>query len=63
MENHQPCFEQNWWLNGILCLLTIDYFTIRAVLFLYRLDMAQVYASSSHAISWLSAWAGSENTT
>ncbi len=26
MENHQSCFEQNWWLNKI----TIDYFSLLA---------------------------------
>ena len=26
MENHQFCSAQNWWLNEIFCLLTIDYF-------------------------------------
>ena len=30
MENHQFCSAQNWWLNEIFCLLTIDYFTKRA---------------------------------
>ena len=45
MENHQPCFEQNWWLNGILCLLTIDYFT-------YKVPGKFFYSVSSSGGSW-----------